>query len=84
VYSCDVGYRKPHRRIFETALEQLGVQPHEAVFIGDSYHADIAGAERIGLRAIWRINGDEPARPNTCCVRSLSELLPLLQSLEGS
>ena len=54
--SEDVGIRKPDPRIFERALELTGAQPSEAVMIGDSLQADIAGAASIGIGTIW-ING---------------------------
>lgn len=46
------GYVKPHRSIFETALDLLGVAPGEAAMVGDSLADDIAGARALGMRAI--------------------------------
>lgn len=46
------GRAKPHPSIFETALAALGVQPTEAVMVGDSYEDDIEGARALGMRAI--------------------------------
>jgi putative hydrolase of the HAD superfamily len=43
---------KPALRIFKLALEQLGVSPAEAVFLGDDAERDLAGARAAGLRAI--------------------------------
>ncbi|RLE98148.1 MAG: hypothetical protein DRJ63_08110 [Thermoprotei archaeon] len=43
---------KPHPRIFTETLRLLGVRPEEAVMIGDSYRADIAGAKRLGIRGV--------------------------------
>jgi putative hydrolase of the HAD superfamily len=47
-----VGLRKPDTAIFHFALEHLNVAPREAVYIGDSYGHDVAGAQSAGLRAI--------------------------------
>ena len=44
------GYVKPHESIFRWALDQLGVEPHEAVMVGDSIEDDIEGAAAIGMR----------------------------------
>ncbi len=52
--SCDVGYMKPHPKIFQHALDTLGVDPQEAVMVGDSLRADVAGAQALGMTAIWR------------------------------
>jgi HAD superfamily hydrolase (TIGR01662 family) len=54
IYSSNVRYRKPHPRIFEMALEQIGVTPDRALFIGDLLKTDIRGAKRAGMRTIWK------------------------------
>ncbi len=54
--SCDVGYMKPHAAIFQHALEALGVPPDETVMVGDSLRADVAGAQSLGMTAIWKRN----------------------------
>jgi putative hydrolase of the HAD superfamily len=48
------GVRKPDRRIFELTLSRLGVDPAEAVFVGDHPEIDIQGAQNAGMRAIWK------------------------------
>ena len=54
--SCEVGYMKPHPRIFEHALETMGLRPEEAVMVGDSLRADVAGAKALGMTAVWKRN----------------------------
>jgi len=54
VISCDIGFMKPHPRIFEYALEHLGIEPKEAVMVGDSLRADVEGAKTLGIKAVWR------------------------------
>ena len=51
VFSCIEGTMKPERRIYEIALERLGVQPHEAVFIDDRKDF-LEGAKKIGIKTI--------------------------------
>jgi putative hydrolase of the HAD superfamily len=56
VLSSDVGSRKPDAAIFLRALEQLGVDPLEAMFVGDRLVADVQGAENVGMttvQALW-------------------------------
>jgi putative hydrolase of the HAD superfamily len=53
VVSEEVGWRKPSSRIFQAALNKLQVQPHEAVYIGDSPIEDIKGAKDAGLKTIF-------------------------------
>jgi putative hydrolase of the HAD superfamily len=53
VTSAACSYRKPHPRIFEIALSNWYFLPSEAVMVGDNLDADIRGAQRAGLYAIW-------------------------------
>jgi len=50
--SSKVGVEKPDPRIFHLALERAGLQPHEAVYVGDLYSIDVLGARAAGMRAI--------------------------------
>ncbi len=60
--SCDIGYLKPHRRIYEHALAKLGVAAEESVMVGDNIRADVEGSKAIGMAAVWRRPlEDEPA-----------------------
>lgn len=43
---------KPHASAFHAALERLGAQPSQAVFVGDDRGADIDGAAAIGMNTI--------------------------------
>lgn len=46
------GKRKPHPAAFRYALKQLGVKPHEAVFVGDNFEADYLGAQKVGMMPV--------------------------------
>ncbi len=50
--SAVVGASKPGPRIFQEALKRFGVDPSQAVHIGDSVEDDIQGAQRVGMQAI--------------------------------
>ncbi|HJQ75427.1 MAG TPA: HAD family hydrolase [Gaiellaceae bacterium] len=64
VFSCSCGLRKPDPRIYRLALDQLGVAPSDAVFVGDGANDELAGAERLGMRAILiHRPGEEPPWP---------------------
>jgi putative hydrolase of the HAD superfamily len=52
VFSCSVGLRKPDPRIYRLALDELGVEAEEAMFVGDGANDELAGAERTGMRAV--------------------------------
>lgn len=87
--SAAAGIRKPNPRIFEMALERLGVRPERAAMVGDTLGADILGAHNAGLYAIWitrRANSPanlahaDTIRPDAL-IETLSELPELLQRL---
>lgn len=64
VVSCEVGYVKPHPRIYLAALEEMGISAAEAMMVGDSMRADVEGAKALGITAVWRRPlADEPVEP---------------------
>jgi putative hydrolase of the HAD superfamily len=52
--SHSVGWRKPHRAIFERALTLTGARVEDTVMVGDRTDADVLGAKRLGMRAVLR------------------------------
>ncbi|WP_394427843.1 HAD family hydrolase [Streptomyces sp. SGAir0957] len=57
VISEAVGHKKPEPEIFHAAANTVGMPLAGACVIGDSPHADIAGADALGLRSVWVSNG---------------------------
>ncbi len=51
--SAVVGWEKPHRQIFQHALDAVAVPPARALHIGDSLSADVQGAAQAGLQPLW-------------------------------
>lgn len=76
--SVEVGYLKPHPAIFERALEELRVGPHQTVMVGNSLAEDVAGAQRLGMVAAWRRSAPdaEGVRPDFT-FDELTELLAM-------
>ena len=54
VYSSEFGYRKPDRRIFQYALDQVGVKPDRAMFVGNLVKPDIVGPRRLGMTTVLK------------------------------
>ncbi len=52
--SADLGIRKPNPAIFMHALNALRIAPEEAIMVGDSLRADIAGANQLDIFAVWK------------------------------
>ena len=80
VFSATCGLRKPDPRIYRLALDELGVEPEEAVFVGDGANDELAGAERVGMRAVGvdSPGGELPDDWAGPRIRALPELLELV------
>jgi putative hydrolase of the HAD superfamily len=52
VTSINLGWRKPHPRIYQAAFRKAGAQSREAVFIGDDYRNDYETPRLLGMKAI--------------------------------
>jgi len=79
-FSDELGWRKPYPGIFKHTLAALGVEPAEALHVGDSLASDIAGASAIGMRAVHLCHqkGANPSPGTGETIVSLSELLSLV------
>lgn len=53
VFSYQVGLVKPDRRIYELACARLGVEPKQALFVGDGGSDELSGAAAAGLTPCW-------------------------------
>lgn len=47
------GAAKPDPGIYHAACRRLAVAPEDVLHVGDDAHADVIGARRAGLRAVW-------------------------------
>ena len=83
VVSDEIGWRKPHPRIFEVTLKQLGIDPAEALFIGDRLDIDVDGAAESGLDSAWIDTGLQEWTPQHAepqyTIGSLGELRAILE-----
>ncbi len=87
VYSSEVGYMKPNRRIFQVAIDQLQVDPARTVFIGDRLDNDVRGASRLGMKTIHVVHGEPKRRGWTRpdhVVRALPEIPEIIRNLTVS
>ncbi len=50
--SCEIGFPKPSRVIFESAAAELGLPANAILHVGDSLEMDIAGGRAAGFRAL--------------------------------
>lgn len=53
VTSVAEGWKKPHRLIYEKAIELAGVAPEEALFVGDDFVNDYLAPLELGMRPVY-------------------------------
>ena len=85
VTSGEFGVPKPDASIFLHTCALFGVDPSEAVYVGDRLHTDALGAADAGLLGVWLAREGataderaEAAASGARVIASLDELLPLL------
>ncbi len=82
VSSFDVGVRKPHRAMFDTALERVGYRHDQCVMVGDSEVNDIAPAAELGMRTI-RVTMQHPVHGTSradAVAESLDQVAEIVRS----
>ena len=81
--SEDIGIRKPEAAIFLKGCQLLGIDPGQALYVGDSFRNDVVGAAAAGMDSCWFNPRGEPPpadaqmRPDVE-IRTLCQLLPLI------
>ncbi len=68
------GVKKPHPKIFKTALDMAGVSAAKSLMIGDSLEADILGAKAAGLQVLHFNAHGEATHAHAPIVHSLEEI----------
>ena len=69
-----VGVEKPDPAIFRIALERMGIEPGDAIFVGDVPSVDVAGARAAGLAPVLLDRHDLYADVDAPRLRTLAEL----------
>ncbi|ASJ09362.1 haloacid dehalogenase [Thermococcus siculi] len=84
-----LGVKKPHPKIFRKALRKMGVEPEEAMMVGDRLYSDVYGAKNVGMVTVWFKYGKYANRETEYrdyadfTIRSLEELPAILRGLRG-
>jgi putative hydrolase of the HAD superfamily len=72
----NTGQRKPSAAFYQFILDDLKVQPAEALMIGDSFEKDVLAANQLGIAGVW-FNPSTPETRNGAgfvTVHSMAEL----------
>lgn len=51
--SDQIGISKPNPKLYQTALADLGLEPAEVMYVGDSPEHDIAPPKALGMVTVW-------------------------------
>ena len=86
ITSGDTRFMKPHPAIYWRMLGLLDLMPDDAIFVGDRPSQDILGAQNVGMLSVFmsppHLNRDLQGTTPTYTITALSELLPILASLD--
>jgi HAD superfamily hydrolase (TIGR01509 family) len=84
IVSEEAGVAKPDPAIFRMALDALDVTADQSVMLGDSWSADVVGAQAAGIRVVWfnplRNPSPDPSRrvPELYALEPVSEAVACL------
>lgn len=53
IFSCNVGVLKPDPKIYRLAMDSLGVEPKESIFVGDGGSNELYGAKIAGMKTVF-------------------------------
>lgn len=81
VYSSAVGSAKPEAAIFLEACRRAGVDPAEALHVGDDPDLDYRGARRAGLHARWRVHDEASPVPDIPATDRFWDLTEVVQGI---
>ncbi len=82
VVSGAVNKRKPSPDIFLKALELLGIDAENAVFVGDTIDADIEGAKSVGMKTVYIERRLQETSKGICPDQTIKSMNDLLDALE--
>ena len=75
----DTGQHKPHAAPFRRALESLGVEPAEAIMVGDWAERDVVGAKLLGMTTVFARYGDTKATVHSGADYEIGDCVELLR-----
>lgn len=82
VFAQDHRVAKPDRGIFAVVEKEMGIEPAQAVLVGDHPLNDVVGAKRSGWRAVWiDRKGEAPYAAPTGCAEEPDAVITSLDQL---
>jgi putative hydrolase of the HAD superfamily len=78
-----VNKRKPSPEIFQKALDKLGVNAKNTVFVGDTADADIIGPKAVGMTTIFIERRVQKEAEQACPDRTIKSLSELTKAIKN-
>jgi len=82
IFSYSRQIRKPDPRLFQECLDHFQVAAGEAVMVGDSLKADMAGAKQVGMTTIWYKDTDHETDLVDYKIKKLIECIGVMKDGE--
>ncbi len=83
VCSEETGKKKPHKDVFNLALQKAKAKPENALMVGDNLEADVLGSQKAGMSSIWfnPTNQKDYSKPHQTFIeiKALNELKTILK-----
>jgi len=82
----DTGERKPSPKPFQRAIEMLGIEPSQAIMVGDWPERDVVGAKGLGIRTAFARYGDTFGTGQSGAdwdLNDVMELIGIVDTLNG-
>lgn len=76
--SEEAGVKKPHPEIFIKAMRKSGATAAQSLMIGDSYEADIVGAQKVGMQSLFFDYYRKESFSQTPRIQKLKQLMDCL------
>ena len=75
------GIKKPNPEIFQKALNQMNLSPHESIYVGDHPENDVKAAMSIGMLGVWKKDDQWHHVDADFIIEDLEELLLIIQEI---
>ncbi|MCH1625261.1 HAD family hydrolase [Ferdinandcohnia quinoae] len=73
------GLRKPNPAIFHRALNRLGIDASESIFVGDHPDNDVAASMNVGMKGVWKKDPQWNDVEADFIIDDLLELMPIVE-----
>jgi putative hydrolase of the HAD superfamily len=82
VISGEHGFRKPDARLFQFALDGMGVSAENTIYVGNDVHRDVYGAREAGMRTVM-FNSEQGTKEFQGCIadHTITDYRELLEIL---